>query len=602
MTAEQIRQKFLDFMASKSHAIIPSAPVVPEHDPTTLFNIAGMQPLTPNLLGEPHPAGKRLANVQKCIRTVDIDEVGDDSHATFMEMLGFWSLGDYFNETAIPLSWEFFTKALGLDPAKLAVTVFAGDADATRDEESARIWREQGVPTDRIFYYDKAENWWPPTSNPGPCGPCTEIFFWVGDGVPTSEPIKDERWLEIGNNVLMQYERGTNGKVKPIAQKNIDTGLGFERIVGVVQGKRSVYETDLFVPVIKKIRKLATQADERAERIVADHLKAVTFMIADGVRPSNTERGYILRRLVRRAIRQAKHLGIESPFTAAIAEVVVGEFSGAYPELKREQKVILEELLKEENKFAQTINQGLKELKKFIDGRTPQRWTTRRFSETSVSSRGALTGEEAFYLFETYGFPFELTLEVAKENELEVENNVKDNFQKAQQNHQAKSRAGAEQKFAGGLADDSESTVKLHTATHLLNAALKDVLGEHVKQRGSNITAERLRFDFAHPQKLTDEEANQVEALVNQWIKEDLPVNRREMPLAEAERVGAQMEFGHKYPAVVSVYFVGDPESAYSKEFCGGPHVERTGVIGEFKLGKQESVGAGIRRVKATVS
>ncbi len=577
MTAEQIRQAFLKFFADRGHAIIPSAPVVPEHDPTTLFIIAGMHPLVPYLLGEPHPAGTRLANVQKCIRTIDIDEVGDDSHATFMEMLGFWSLGDYFNETAIPLTWEFFTGALGLDPAKLAVTVFAGDADAPRDEGSAKIWKEQGVPADRIFYYGKSENWWGPAGQTGPCGPSTEIFYWVGEGTPESEPIKDERWLEIGNNVLMQYEKTAEGEFKPLARKNIDTGLGFERIVGAVQGKQSVYETDLMQPLLEKVRELASHEEQRAERIVVDHLKAATFMIADGVRPSNTDRGYILRRLIRRAIRQAMHLGLGSPFTAKVAEAVMAEFGQAYPELKREAALVVEVLTEEETRFSKTLSRGLKELQNLKE----------------------VSGQSLFFVFETYGLPFELSTE-----ELNVSDpaKLKQEFDQAFAAHQATSRAGAEQKFAGGLADDSEATVKLHTATHLLNAALRDVLGEHVKQRGSNITAERLRFDFSHPQKLTDEEINQVEALVNQWIKEDLPVTRREMPLADAERIGAQMEFGHKYPDVVSVYFVGEPESAHSKEFCGGPHVERTGVIGEFKLGKQESVGAGVRRVKATVS
>ncbi|MEJ7660502.1 MAG: alanine--tRNA ligase-related protein [Hymenobacter sp.] len=406
----------------------------------------------------------------------------------------------------------------------------------------------------------------------------------------------DGRWLEIGNNVLMQYEKTAEGAFKPLARKNIDTGLGFERIVGVVQGTQSVYETDLFLPVIKKIRELAAQADERAERIVADHLKAATFMIADGVRPSNTERGYILRRLIRRAIRQAKHLKIESPFTAAIADVVAKQFNIAYPEVDREISFISSVLNEEEKKFVKSLDRGLKEFDKFYND-YQSRLTATTYPGPFVD------GKVLFDLFQTYGFPVELSIEELRSRNINFHRQkILSTWNTSFKEHQATSRAGAEQKFAGGLADDSEQTVKLHTATHLLNAALRDVLGDHVKQRGSNITAERLRFDFSHPQKLAEEETNQVEALVNQWIKEDLPVTRREMPLAEAERIGAQMEFGHKYPDVVSVYFVGNPESAHSKEFCGGPHVERTGVIGEFKLGKQESVGAGVRQVKATVS
>lgn len=600
MKAQAIREKFLKFAADKGHAIIPSAPIVPENDPTTLFNIAGMQPLVPYLLGEPHPAGKRLADIQKCIRTVDIDEVGDDSHNTFMEMLGWWSLGDYFKDFTIAMTWELFTNVFGMDPAKLAVTIFAGNDDVPRDKESEDIWKKAGVPEKRIFALGKEDNWWE-LPGPGPCGPSTEVYYWTGDGAPNEAgPEADERWLELANNVLMQYEKKADGSYVPIAQHNVDTGLGFERIVGVVQGAGSVYDTDLYQPLLAEIRRLidenaATgpareserlvsrehQWNQRSRRIIADHLKAAAFMIADGVRPSNVDQGYVLRRLVRRAIRHGKRIRLASPFTAKIADVVIREFKSAYPELERKAPSIRETLQAEEGKFAKTIDRGIREFEKL----------------------DRLDGRQLFFLFETYGFPLELSLEELRQRSVKLDaNKLTKEYQSAFQAHQATSRAGAEQKFAGGLADDSAETVKLHTATHLLNAALQDVLGEHVKQRGSNITAERLRFDFSHPEKLTEEQLNQVEGLVNEWIKEDLPVIRREMPRSEAERIGAQMEFGHKYPDIVSVYFVGDPASARSKEFCGGPHVGRTGVTGEFKIKKQESVGAGVRRIKAIVA
>lgn len=576
MKARDVRKKFLKFAEDNGHAIIPSAPVVPENDPTTLFNIAGMQPLAPYLLGEAHPAGKRLANVQKCIRTVDLDEVGDSSHNTFMEMLGWWSLGDYFKEKTIEMSWQLFTEVFKLDTSRLAVTIFEGDETAPRDVESEKLWQSQGVSKDRIFALGRDDNWWElPT--PGPCGPSTEIFYWTGSGKPDSGgPAVDERWLELGNNVLMQFEKKPDGTYAPIAQRNVDTGLGFERIVGVLQGVDNVYETDLYKPVLKKIRAMSATSGTRAERIVADHIKAATFMIVDGVRPSNTDRGYILRRLIRRAVRQGKYLEVQYPFTATIAEVIVSEYAEAYPELDRAKEAISQTFYEEESKFEKTLVRGLKELHKLAKP----------------------DGKSLFHIFETYGFPLELSLEElgVKDSHILVQE-----FDQAFTEHQAKSRAGSKEKFSGGLADHSDKTVRLHTATHLLNAALQEVLGEYVKQRGSNINPERLRFDFSHPEKLTDEERNQVEALVNEWIKEDLPVVRKEMPLEEAKRMGAQMEFGHKYPDIVSVYFVGDPASARSKEFCGGPHVDRTGAIGTFKIQKQESSGAGIRRIKATV-
>ncbi len=608
MKAADIRSTFLKFFEERGHAIVPSAPVVPQHDPTVLFTTAGMHPLVPYLLGEPHPAGKRLANTQKCIRTSDIDEVGDESHLTFFEMLGNWSLGDYFKEDAIAWSWELLTKEFKLDPARIAVSVFKGDKDAPKDEEAAKLWKAQGVPEDRIFYYDKEDNWWGPAGKTGPCGPDTEIFYWIGEGKPELKPgpaEDDQRWFEIWNNVFMQHEKTKDGTFEPLAQKNVDTGMGLERLAVILQKKRNVYETDLFFPIIEKIKKLSNVEKndnedlERAERIIADHLKAATFMIADGVRPSNTDQGYILRRLIRRTIRQARLLKIEYPFSEAVAKTVVSEFKDAYPELDREAKTIREELLKEEEKFHKTLTAGLRKFRRtFYDLDDPD------FDvDKPVITPIKLNGKELFGLYETYGFPFELSIEEMKRVGAKFsEKKMWEEFKTARQEHEKQSRSGAKRKFAGGLADHSEKVVRQHTATHLLLAALRDVLGEDVKQRGSNITAERLRFDFSHSEKLTEEQLNQAEALVNEWIREDLPVIRKEMSREEAERLGAQMEFGHKYPDVVSVYFVGDPESARSMEFCGGPHVEHTGEIGEFKIKKQESVGAGVRRIKAVVS
>ena len=608
MKSDQIRRTFLKFFEERGHAIIPSAPVVPQHDPTVLFTTAGMHPLVPYLLGEPHPAGKRLADVQKCIRTSDIDEVGDATHLTFFEMLGNWSLGDYFKEEAIAWSWELLTskKGFGLDPAKLAVSCFKGDKDAPKDKEAAELWRKQGVTDERIFYYGKDDNWWGPAGQTGPCGPDTEIFYWIGDGEPELKPgpaEDDQRWVEVWNNVFMQYEKTADGKFEPLAQRNVDTGLGLERLAVILQDKKNVYETDLFEPILAKVRELARQEDEKAERIIADHLKAATFMIADGVKPSNVDRGYILRRLVRRAIRHCRELDIESPFTANVAEVVVQEFGEQYPELSKEAKTIRQEFLKEEEKFAQTLVQGMRNSERVI----PE--LTQEYKDSGYKGFTTASGVKLFDQFQTYGFPLELSIEELKKSpELEevlgkpkTLEDIKLEFGKSAGQHKKQSQAGAQQKFAGELADHSEQLVRQHTATHLLLAALRDVLGDEVKQRGSNITAERLRFDFSYDAKLTDEQRNQVEALVNEWIKEDLPVTRKEMPREEAEKLGAQAEFGHKYPDVVSVYLIGDPGKEVSIEFCGGPHVERTGEIGKFTLKKQESVGAGVRRLKAII-
>jgi alanyl-tRNA synthetase len=595
-TTAEIRQAYLDFYKSKSHAVIPGASLIPENDPTVLFTTAGMHPLVPYLMGEPHPAGKRLCDVQLCVRTQDIDEVGDASHLTCFEMLGRWSLGDYFKEGAIEMSFEFLTKVLGLPVEKLAVTCFMGDADAPKDTESAEIWKKVGIPEERIGYLPKAKNWWGPAGKTGPCGPDTEMFYWVGEGEPTGNPATHEKeWLEIGNDVLIQYNKTADGKFEPIKQKNLDEGMGLERLACILQGVQSVYETDSFQPLMKRIRDLnalqprlvlddggtAPIAGEPETRIIVDHLKAATFIIADGVKPSNVDQGYVLRRLIRRAIRSARQLKIEHDgnFSATIAQEVIGQYRGAYPLLDRKSQEILETLRTEEHQFGKTLADGLKQFDRAV--------------EKMVN--GVIDGMSAFHLYDTYGFPLELTKEIAKERGYRVDDI---GFKKAFEDHQALSRAGAAQKFAGGLADNSAETTKLHTATHLLNQALRTVLGDHVWQKGSNITAERLRFDFSHPDKMTPEQIKRVEDLVNEAIKADAPVSYAVMTVDEAKSAGAIGVFEGKYGEKVKVYTMG----TFSKEICGGPHVARTGMLGSFKIQKEESSSSGVRRIKAIVS
>lgn len=625
MKASEIRQKFLDFFAERGHAVIPSASLVPEHDPTVLFTTAGVHPLVPYLLGEPHPAGKRLADAQKCLRTDDIAEVGDERHLTFFEMLGNWSLGDYFKHEAISWSFEFLTdkKWLGLDPRRLFVTVFAGDADAPFDQESADIWQEQfakkGIEAElgkpgvtepgeaRIFAYPKEKNWWGPVGQTGPCGPDTEMFYDVWDPVSAaSNPHTPKfgpkchlncdcgRFVEIWNDVFMQYEKMADGKYRPLAQKNVDTGMGLERIVAVVQGMASIFETDLFVPLIKKIedlsgRRYESEGATKAMRIIADHVRAATFVLGDpwGVRPSNKDQGYIVRRLIRRAIVQGALLGITEQFTAALGEVVIAEYGGFYSELRKNRAAILEAFRDEEEKFRETIERGMK-----LVGRYAERG-------------GKLSGAEAFELYATYGFPIELTRELLAERTGGVMRIEEEAFAREFAKHQDISRAGAAAKFAGGLADHSKETVRGHTATHLLHQALRTVLGEHVEQKGSNITAERLRFDFSHSQKMTPEEIKAVETLVNEQIHANLPVSWKVLSVPEAKKTGALGFFEDKYAALgdkIKVYFVGDEKRGFfSKEICGGPHVEHTGELGDFKILKEEAVSAGVRRIKAKV-
>jgi len=580
VSAKELKQKYIEFFKSKQHEEIPSASIIPQNDPTVLFNTAGMQPLVPFFQGQPHPKGKRLVDSQKCLRTVDIEEVGDTTHHTFFEMLGNWSLGDYFKKETIEWAFEFLTKELSIPIENLAVTVFEGDDTSPRDEEAVEIWKSLGIPEERISYLGREDNWWGPAGQTGPCGPDSEIFYWTGDEpAPTQHNPEDETWVEIWNCVFMEFNKDEQGTYSPLSQKNIDTGMGLERVAGVLQGSSDNYLTDLFQPLIKIIEDLSNKkyADHKQSmRIIADHIKATTMVLGEnkGVVPSNVDQGYILRRLVRRAIRHARMIGIEGNFTTQIAEEVIT----LYPEynLSDHKDHILAELTKEEEKFSKTLQQGLKEFAKL------------------TQDKQELSGKEVFLLFQSYGFPLEMTEELAQEKNITID---ADGFNKEFEEHQAKSRVGAEKKFKGGLADDSTETTKLHTATHLLNQALREVLGPDVKQRGSNITAERLRFDFNFDRKLTPEEKQAVEDKVNEWIQEGIKVERIELPVKEALDSGAQSEFGAKYPDVVSVYTMGHA----SKEICMGPHVENTKELGHFKIKKESSSAAGVRRIKAVL-
>jgi alanyl-tRNA synthetase len=604
MTSTELRQKYLDFFQSKGHAIIPSASLIPENDPSVLFTTAGMHPLVPYLLGEPHPAGRRLADVQKCVRLQDIDEVGDNRHQTFFEMLGNWSLGDYFKQESIEWSWEFLTspKWLNLNPQKIAVSVFEGDKTAPRDDESAKIWQELGVPTDRIAYLPKKDNWWEPAGDTGPCGPDTEIFWWRGESaLPSakSNPATDpDNWLEIWNNVFMQYFKEKDGNYKELKQKNVDTGMGLERTLVALNGFVDVFQVDTFWPLIQKMQELSGREYvenlevTRSMRIITDHIRTATIIMGDdlNITPANTDQGYIVRRLLRRAVRHGRMLGIKENFCSAVAEVVIGIFKDIYPEVKRNREFVLNEIAKEESKFRNTIEAGIKHFNTIT---------------TKHLDNGELTGKEAFDLYQSYGFPIEMTDELAKENGIKID---LVGFEAEMKKHQDLSRAGAEQKFKGGLANQDEMSVKYHTATHLLHAALRQVLGKHVEQKGSNITAERLRFDFSHPAKMTEEEKQQVEELVNYAISQNYPVVCEEQTVAEAKKKGAMGLFEEKYGNKVKVYTVGDPNQevgahlntlAFSREICGGPHVNQTGILGHFKIVKEEASSAGIRRIKA---
>jgi len=586
-----IRKAYLDFFKSKGHAVIPGASLIPENDPTVLFTTAGMHPLVPYLMGEKHPLGKRLTDVQLCVRTQDIDEVGDASHLTCFEMLGNWSLGDYFKKGAIEMSFEFLTEVLKLPLSKLAVSCFEGDSDAPRDDESAEIWKKMGIPPERIAFLPKSKNWWGPAGKTGPCGPDTEMFYWVGPPpLPPKEsnPANDEaNWLEFWNDVFMQYSKLEDGSFEPLAQQNVDTGMGLERIACIMQGVTSVYETDALKPILEKVQSFFSPLPSgegsgvRDARIIVDHIRASTFILADGIRPSNVDQGYVLRRLIRRAIRSARKLGAKQTkgFCGAIAEVISRQYGGFYVKVEKERMAIIEALNREEELFSKTLQEGTKHFQK----------------ATEKLSGAIIDGITAFHLYDTYGFPIELTKEMALEKGLKVD---EEGFQKAFGEHQKLSRAGATKRFSGGLADQSAETTKLHSATHLLNRALRAVLGDHVYQKGSNITPERLRFDFSHPEKMTPEQIKLVEDLVNEKIKADLPVSYSLMTVDEAKKTGAIGVFESKYGEQVKVYTMGD----FTNEICGGPHVAHTGMIGSFKILKEESSSAGVRRIKVVVS
>jgi len=592
MTSAELRQKYLEFFESKGHRVIPSASLVPENDPSVLFTTAGMHPLVPYLLGEKHPSGNRLVDVQKCIRTGDIEEVGDSFHHTFFEMLGNWSLGDYFKNEAIEWSFEFLTSKewLGLDKNRLAVSVFVGDNDAPFDDEAFEKWKSLGIPEKRIAKLPKKNNWWGPAGETGPCGPDTEMFYWIDDKSPAPESFNDDNsnWLEIWNDVFMQYNKTKEGKFETFSQKNVDTGMGLERTLAVINRLDDNYKTDLFWPIIEKLEKLSGKKYEqnlKEMRIVADHLKAATFILGDekGIAPSNTGQSYVLRRLIRRAVRFGKQFGLKN-FTKEISEVVIQMYKEIYPELSKNQKFIFENLEQEEKKFEITLEKGLREFERGVD---------------------------PFTLFTSYGFPIELTKELAKEKGIEID---EEKFNEELKKHQDLSRTSSTGMFKGGLSDAGEETKKLHTATHLLRQALEIVLSEPIKQRGSNINAERLRFDFGFSRKLTEKEKKEVETLVNQKISERLPMQKVIMKKEEAEKTGAAHAFGDKYGDEVSVYFVGDSlDNAWSKEFCGGPHVENTGELAEpinpstgsgskFSILKEEAVSQGVRRIKAVLS
>lgn len=579
MNAEELREKYLSYFKKNGHRIIPGASLVPEHDPTVLFTTAGMHPLVPFLLGEKHPEGKRLTNVQKCVRTGDIEEVGDNLHLTFFEMLGNWSLGDYWKKEAINWSFEFLTEHLNIPLEKLSVTVFAGDKDAPKDEESAEIWQKLGVEKEKIYYLPKEDNWWGPAGETGPCGPCTEMFYDTGKekcGSSCKPGCGCGKFAEIWNDVFMEYNKTKEGKYSPLEQENVDTGMGVERTIAVLNGFDNVFQTELFVPIIEKIKSLAQKEEEKPLRVIADHIKTSVFILSEGIEPSNTEQGYVLRRLIRRSVRYGKQLGIEESFCSKIAKVVIEIYKDVYPELLEKEEHILEQLDKEENNFKNTLKKGISDT-------------------VSIVTDPGFDGAKAYNWFSTSGVPFDMIKEIAKENNIILGKAFESDFKEEEKKHQELSRKGAEQKFKGGLADHSEQTTKYHTATHLLLAALRNILGDHVQQKGSNITAERLRFDFSHPQKVTKEELEKVESLVNEKIKEDLEVRCDEISLEEAKKEGATGVFGEKYGEKVKVYTI----NGFSKEICGGPHVERTSELGHFKIKKEESSSAGVRRIKA---
>ena len=581
MRAIEIRNKYLDFFKKHGHAVIPSAPLIPENDPSVLFTTAGMQPLVPYLLGEKHPAGTRITDYQKCLRTNDIEEVGDNRHLTYFEMLGNWSLGDYFKEESIQMSYDFLTKELNIPAEKISVTCFAGDEDCPRDTTTAECWKKAGIPEERIYYFGKEDNWWI-AGEEGPCGPDTEMFYDTGKAKcsPECNPSCGcGKYVEIWNNVFMEFYKDKNGKYSKLKQHNVDTGLGLERMTMLLEGKETPFETELFSPIIDKLVELQKEDIIESRRIVAEHLRSSMMIICDGGRPSNIDRGYILRRLIRRMIRHMNKLQISLNKLSTLIDINVDNLKEMYPALETNKDIIKVVILEEKDKFVKTLEKGEKEFSKEIELIKQQ-------------GKDIVPGKMVFRLYDTYGFPPEETEELASENGMKID---KEGFEKLFKEHQEKSRAGAEQKFKGGLASTGEMETKYHTATHLLNAALKQVLGSHVHQRGSNITAERMRFDFSHDSKMTPEEKQQTEDLVNEYIKMAIPVEKLEMPKEEAIKMGAECEFIERYPDIVTVYKIGD----VSIEICGGPHVSNTSELGKFKIKKEESSSAGVRRIKA---
>ena len=583
MKAIEIRNKYLNFFKRHGHSVIPSAPLIPENDPSVLFTTAGMQPLVPYLLGEKHPEGTRLTDFQKCVRTNDINEVGDNRHLTYFEMLGNWSLGDYFKEESVAMSYEFLTKELGIPAEKISVTCFAGDEDCPRDEIASNAWKKAGILENHIYYYGKDDNWWI-AGEEGPCGPDTEMFYDTGKPAcgPDCQPSCDcGKYVEIWNNVFMEYFKDKDGNYSKLSQRNVDTGLGLERMTMLLQGKETPFDTELFKPVMDKLSELQKIDNIESRRIIAEHLRSSMMIISDGGRPSNVDRGYILRRLIRRMVRHMNKLQINLDEISTLIDINVENLKEMYPELEKNAETIKNVIIEEKDKFVKTLAHGEKESEK-------------EMNRAKQSGKDKIEGNVVFKLYDTYGFPPEVTSELAKENGMTVDMKEFDELFKA---HQEKSRLGSEQKFKGGLAEQNDTTIAYHTATHLLNAALKVVLGPETHQRGSNITTERMRFDFNCDHKLTDEEKQKAEDLVNEWIKEALPVTVEEMSKEEAVKSGAECMFIEKYPDIVTVYSIGN----VSKELCGGPHVKNTSEIGKFKIKKEEASSAGVRRIKAVI-
>ena len=586
MKAIEIRNKYLEFFKRHGHAVIPSAPLIPENDPSVLFTTAGMQPLVPYLLGEKHPEGTRLTDFQKCLRTNDIDEVGDNRHLTYFEMLGNWSLGDYFKEESIAMSFEFLTKELGIPVEKLSVTCFAGDEDCQRDEVTASCWRKAGIPEDRIYYFGKDDNWWI-AGEEGPCGPDTEMFYDTGKP-KCSENCNPScgcgKYVEIWNNVFMEFFKTKDGKYTKLKQHNVDTGLGLERMTMLLQGKETPFDTELFKPVMDKLQELAGENDSiESRRIVAEHLRASMMIIQDGGLPSNVDRGYILRRLIRRMVRHLRKLQINLNELGELIDLNIDTLKEMYPELHQNSDKIKSVIIEEKDKFEKTLERGEREFNKIVN-------------RMKNDGKDTISGQDLFTLYETYGFPPEVTQDLAREAGLKVDTTE---FDKLFKEHQEKSRMGSEQKFKGGLAGTGEQEVRYHTATHLLNAALKVILGKDVHQKGSNITPERMRFDFSCDHKLTDDEKKKVEDLVNEWIAQGLDVKCEEMKKDDAIKSGAECMFIEKYPDIVTVYSIGNDKETVSKELCGGPHVKNTSELGHFKIKKEEASSAGVRRIKA---